>query len=137
MRPMLRILVVYLGGLLAFLALDYLWLAVVARGFYVQYLGALMREQPKWLAAGAFYLLFVAGVLWFAAWPGVERGSVGRAALQGGAFGLVAYATFDLTAYALLKDFPFAIVVPDLLWGMAVAATVASTSCWIALRWAA
>ncbi|MBL8729441.1 MAG: DUF2177 family protein [Planctomycetes bacterium] len=134
---MARIALAYLGGLVSLLALDYLWLAVVARGFYVRHLGARMREQPKWLSAAACYVIFVAGVMWFAAWPGVERASVGCAALNGAAFGLVAFATFDLTAHALLKDFPFAIVVPDLLWGTTVATVVASTCCWIALRWAA
>ena len=56
---------VYAATLVGFLAIDFVWLAFVARGFYRKYLGFLLADQPNWWAAAAFYLLFVAGIVVF------------------------------------------------------------------------
>jgi uncharacterized membrane protein len=84
---MLYYLKIYLCALVGFLAIDLVWLGVVARGFYRKQLGFLLADQPNWLAAIIFYLLFVAGMLVFAVAPGLQAGSLRTALLLGGFFG--------------------------------------------------
>jgi len=125
---------VYLAALVGFLAIDGVWLAVIARGFYRDQLGFLLREQPNWWAAGAFYLLFVAGLLVFAVLPGLQAGSVWRALLLGAFFGLVTYATYDLTNLATVKGWPWIVSVVDMVWGALLAASVCGIG-YAAGRW--
>ena len=125
---------VYLAALIAFLAIDGIWLTVAARGFYRDRLGFLLREQPNWWAAGSFYLLFVAGLLVFAVGPGLQAGSLGRAVLLGAFFGLVTYATYDLTNLATVKNWPWSVTLVDLAWGTVLAASVSALG-YAAGRW--
>lgn len=127
---------VALYGLMAavFFAVDLVWLGVVARGFYREHLGHLMRDDVLWAPAVVFYLLYLAGILVFAVLPGLDAGSLGRTAALGAFFGLVAYATFDLTAMALLQDFPLKAVVVDLIWGTVLTCGVAAAGYGIG-RW--
>ena len=110
-------------------AIDLVWIGVVAAPFYRSRLGALMAPEVRWGAALLFYLIFVAGLLVFATLPALAAGSALRAALLGGFLGLVAYATFDLTSFALFRDFPLSVVVVDMAWGTALSAGVA-TAAW-------
>ena len=110
----------------AFFAIDLVWLGVVAQGFYQKHLGAILREDVVWPAAAGFYLLYIAAVLVFAVLPGLAEGSLGRAVLLGGFFGLVAYATFDLTGMALIQGFNWTVVVVDLVWGTVLTGSVAA-----------
>lgn len=103
--------------LAAFLALDMVWLGLVARGFYRERLGYLLTETPNWAAAGAFYLLFVAALLVFVVAPGLRGDSVARTVLLGAFFGLVTYATYDLTNLATVRDWPVVVTVVDMIWG--------------------
>lgn len=120
--------------LLAFLVIDFAWLGVVARGFYRDRLGPLMRPSVAWGPAVLFYLLFVGGLLFFAVGPVLGRGSLGVAMLRGGFFGLVAYATYDLTNLATIDGFPTAVAVVDMLWGFVLAAIVAGVAYLVAPR---
>lgn len=117
-----------LYGLMAavFFAIDLLWLGVIAPGFYRRHLGHLMRPDVVWGAAILFYLLYLAGVLVFAVLPGLQAASLARTAALGAFFGLVAYATFDLTSMALMRDFPPIVVALDLAWGTVLTGTVAA-----------
>ena len=133
----MKILQTYGVSLLAFLALDALWLGLVARGFYRDQLGPLLTPDVRWGAAMLFYLIFVAGVLVFAVLPAVERGSVGRAILLGGFFGVVTYAAYDLTNLATLRDFPPVVAAVDMVWGGVLTATVAAIGYLFAARGAA
>ncbi len=111
---------------LVFFAIDLVWLGVVAAGFYQRHLGHLLRPDVLWAPALVFYALYIAGVLVFAVLPGLEAGSVTRTLALGAFFGLVAYATFDLTCMALLRDFPLLVVAVDLAWGTVLTATVSA-----------
>lgn len=108
----------------AFLAIDAVWLALVARTFYRKYLDWLMAANPNWIAALLFYLLFVVGVLVFVVVPGVEEGSLRTTLLRAALFGLIAYATYDLTNLATVKDWPLTVTVVDMLWGTALSVAV-------------
>ena len=107
------------------LGLDMLWLGVVARAFYQQQLAKLLRPDVQWGPALAFYALFVVGVMVFAVVPALERRSLGRAVWSGALLGLVAYATYDLTSLALVRDFPPLVAVVDMAWGTTIASIVA------------
>lgn len=124
----------YLASLFVFLALDAIWLGVVARQFYRDQLGDLMRPDPRWGAAALFYALFVAGVVAFVTIPAITRDSVPRALLFGALFGLVTYATYDLTNLAVLRGFPVLGAVVDLAWGATISAAVAASGVAFA-RW--
>lgn len=113
---------------LAFFAVDLVWIGWVARRFYQAHLGSLLRENPLWPAALAFYSLYIAGILVFAALPGLQAGSLARAVTLGAFLGLVAYATFDLTTLALFRDFPPVVVLVDLVWGSTLTAVVAAAA---------
>ena len=108
-------------------ALDLLWLGVVAKGFYAKYMGTLLRPDVKWLPALLFYFLYVSAVVVFVVMPAAERRSLGRALGLGAFFGLAAYATYDLTSLALIRDFPLIVALVDLAWGV-VLTTVAATA---------
>jgi uncharacterized membrane protein len=83
----------YAITLIVFLGLDFLWLAFVARGFYTSQLGGLMRENINYLAAGLFYLAYVAGIVFFAIAPALAEGSWRKAAFHGAVLRLLAYGT--------------------------------------------
>lgn len=123
----------HLATLAVFLAIDMVWLGWIARGFYKAQLSGLMREDVNWAAALLFYVLFIAGILVFAVLPALDR-SVGRAILMGGLFGLVAYATYDLTNLATLRGFPARVAVVDMAWGFVLCA-VTSAAAWQLARW--
>lgn len=99
-------------------ALDMLWLGVVAKGFYAKYMGALLRPDVKWAPALLFYVIYVSAVVVFVAMPAAERRSLARAAGLGAFFGLAAYATYDLTSLALIRDFPVIVAFVDIAWGV-------------------
>ncbi|MFU8772254.1 MAG: DUF2177 family protein [Anaerolineales bacterium] len=108
----------YLVILAAFLAIDLVWLGLVARRFYRKQLGFIMAAKTNWLAAISFYLLFNLGVLFFVVAPGLESGSLGTTLLRAALFGLITYATYDLTNLATLKDWPLIVTLVDILWGV-------------------
>jgi uncharacterized membrane protein len=109
--------VAYLAVVAGILVVDGLWLGVVAKRFYAKQLGYLMAPGVQWWAAALFYLLFAAGVVFFVVLPLVEGGSFVRVFLTGAFFGLVAYATYDLTNQALVRSWPVVVTIIDLTWG--------------------
>lgn len=124
----------YLAVLVSTLVLDGIWLGAVARRFYADRLGYLMAPDVQWWAAASFYALFAAGVLYFVVLPLATADSLGRAFVTGGFFGLVAYATYDLTSQAIIRNWPLAVTVVDLVWGTALTGTVSVVGAWSA-RW--
>jgi len=116
----------YLVSLVLFLALDAVWLLFIAKDFYQKNIGSIMRAEPNLYAAGLFYLIFLAGLVTFVTNPALLKESWTHALFFGMFFGLVTYATFDLTSLALLKDFPVKVVIVDLLWGMFIGGAVAT-----------
>lgn len=124
----------YLLTVLVFFAIDMAWLGFAARAFYRDRLGPLLRPSVNWPAAILFYLLYILGILIFATLPALESGSLCRAALLGGLFGFFAYATYDLTNLATLRDWPVSVVVVDILWGIVLTASVSAASFLIG-RW--
>ena len=115
-----------------FFAIDIVWLGVIARGFYRRQLGFILSPDVNWVAAVTFYLIYIAGIIFFAVRPALASGRLSEAALIGGLFGFFTYATYDLTNMATIKDWPLKIVVVDILWGTCLCALVAGLSFLIA-----
>lgn len=103
----------YLITLITFLAIDFLWLGFIANSFYAQNLGYIMRDDFLMLPAVFFYLVYSLGILVFA----VNEKSLKKAVLKGAFLGFIAYAAYDLTNFATLKDWPIIVVLVDILWG--------------------
>jgi len=117
-----------------FFAVDLVWLGAIAKDLYQKHLGFLMTPQVNWGAAMLFYLLFIAGLVLFVIQPALEKNSWTAALLLGAFFGLVTYATYDLTNLATVKNWPVLITVIDLIWGTVLAASVSVLSFLIAKK---
>ena len=114
----------YVLAAAVFSLLDFIWLGTVAQGLYERHLGDLLAPSPNIAAAVVFYAIFVAGLVFFVIQPAVEAESWQRALGAGAFFGLVTYATWDLTNLAVLRGFPASVVPIDLAWGTFLAAGV-------------
>lgn len=113
----MRYIKLYFVSLAVFFVIDLLWLGLAARSFYQQYLGFLMTPSPNWFVAVLFYLLFVVGLLFFVIIPGLNANSLKTTLLRAALFGLITYATYDLTNLATLKDWPVLVSIVDMFWG--------------------
>ena len=117
-----------------FLAIDAVWLSLIAKNFYAKYIGYLMAKNPNLWAAFIFYLIFIAGLIFFVITPALDKKMWTHALLAGIFFGLVTYATYDLTNLATVKDWPLIVTIIDLMWGMFVSAAVSVATFFIALK---
>jgi len=126
---------VYAIAVPVFFAIDMVWLVLIARNFYKNQIGFLMKPEINWTAAILFYLLFLVGLVVFVISPALEKNEWTRALWSGALFGLITYATYDLTNLATLKDWPLAVVIVDMLWGSLLAASVSVITYFIVLRW--
>lgn len=122
----------YAIALPVFFAIDMVWLGLVAKNFYKSQIGFLMKPDINWTAAILFYLLFIVGLVLFVIAPAVEKGSWMYALLFGALFGLITYATYDLTNLATLKDWPLLVTIVDLAWGATLGALVSVVTYFIA-----
>jgi len=124
----------YAIALPVFFILDMVWLGLVAKNFYKSQIGFLMKPDINWTAAILFYLLFIVGLVLFVIAPAVEKGSWMQALLLGALFGLISYATYDLTNLATLKDWPLMVTIVDLAWGTILGAVVSVATFFIATK---
>lgn len=122
----------YAIALPVFLFIDMIWLGFLAKNFYAHQIGFLMTKNINWLAAVLFYLLFVLGLVVFVMYPAVVNHSFNQALLFGAFFGLVTYATYDLTNLAIIKDWPFLVTLVDVAWGTFLAGTTSAITYLIA-----
>jgi uncharacterized membrane protein len=122
----MKLISAYFSSALVFLIMDVVWLGYIAVGLYREQMGSLLAQPFNMIAAGAFYALFLVGVMIFAVHPALTEGGVGRAAMLGGLFGFFAYMTYDLTALAVIRDFPAKLAIIDIAWGTVVTAVAAA-----------
>ena len=118
----------YFLALPIFFAIDMVWLGLIAKTFYAKHIGFLMTKDVQWAAALIFYALFIAGLVFFVITPSVEKKVWMHALFAGMFFGLITYATYDLTNLATLKNWPMVVTIVDLLWGMSVSGLVSVLS---------
>lgn len=111
--------------LIVFLGIDMVWLTLIAQEMYAKALAHLMADQVNFVAAFIFYLLFVLAMQVFVLEPALQHKNLRSLLTHAALFGLVTYATYDLTNLATLKDWPILLTMIDLVWGMFVSISVA------------
>lgn len=123
--PLRRFFVDYTMAALVFLLLDAAWLTTMAGALYRPAIGHLMREDFAVLPAALFYAIYLLGVVAFVVH---EASSTGRAFARGALFGVVCYATYDLTNQATLVGWPWVVTLADLAWGAFVTGASAAAA---------
>jgi uncharacterized membrane protein len=116
----------YITSVLIFLTLDGIWLGLITPSFYQEQLGSIINLNLNPVAAGIFYMIFQAGLLYFAILPGLEINNWKEGAKRGAFLGGLCYATYDLTNWATIENWPILVVVVDLLWGMIITGVTAA-----------
>lgn len=114
----------YVTCLVVFLVVDLLWLYWMVGSFYRQRLDHLLAQNPMFLPAFLFYLLFVLGNVVFVVQPSLSSVSPTSVFLRGALYGLVTYGTYDLTNHATMTDWPLSVTVVDMIWGMVLSSVV-------------
>jgi len=122
---MLQLLSTYAIATIFFFAIDMLWLGVIAKKLYREKLGFILSDEVNWAAAFTFYFIYIAGILFFAVFPALRNISWQTALINGAVFGLMCYATYDLTNMATIAKWPLQIVLIDIVWGTVLTGSVA------------
>lgn len=110
-----------------FMAIDLLYLGVIAKKFVRKHMGHLMGDI-KWPVAIIFYIQYVLGLIHFVINPALEVGDPNEAFMNGALYGFFLYATYELTSYSTLRKWPSGFVIPDIAWGTTLSALVAILS---------
>lgn len=126
--------IAYIAAAVAFGALDAVYLRWAADNLYRPVIGSILADEFRMGAAIAFYLIYIAGMVWFAVKPGIEAGNVGTAMFNGALLGGLCYATFDLTSQAVMKVWSTHLSVIDIAWGASATAIASGIATWAALR---
>ncbi len=121
----MSLLVLVLVTGLIFLIADAVMLPRVIKPLFERHLGDAILESPRPLPAVLFYALYMAGVIWFAGWPALQAGVPGAALLNGALLGLVAYGTYELVSWTVMRDWRPTMVAADMAWGTALTAVSA------------
>ena len=133
----MKYLVGYAAVLVVMTAIDMLWLGVIAKPLYQQGIGHLMAEQPLIWAAVLFYLVYPIGITVFAVVPNAQDADWLKTAGMAALFGFFAYATYDLTNLATLKNWPISLAALDIAWGSLVSGVAAVAGRVAINRWLA
>lgn len=120
--------IAYSAAIVCFLILDGIWLGLVAKSFYADQMGSLLRDKFLPLPAMAFYLAYAAGLVFLAVRPGQADVTLASVALYGALVGFLSYGTYDMTNLSTLRDWPWLVSVVDMLWGTTLSAVVATLS---------
>ncbi len=131
----MRFFKVYVIAFIVFVVLDLLSVRVIAKEFYQEQIGHLMANNINWLPEILLYLIYIFGLVYFAIIPALKHGNWFLLILNGAIFGLVSYATYDLTNLATLKDWPIKFVVYDLVWGAFVSDATCLITYGLASSW--
>ena len=131
---MLKWIIAYVAAALAFGALDSVWLRWAGPNLYRPVIGEILADSFRAGPAIAFYLIYIAGMTYFAIRPGLESGNVLTAMLNGALLGALCYATFDLTSQAVMKVWSTQISLADMAWGAFATAMASGAACWATLK---
>ena len=114
----------YLIALIVFVIIDAIWLMFISKNLYQKELGYLLTSNPNFIATVIFYLLFLVGLVYFVINPAIGKESIKLLLISGALFGLITYATYDLTNLATIKSWPLKITIIDLIWGTSLSTLV-------------
>jgi uncharacterized membrane protein len=121
----------YLSVLLAFIAMDAVWIGLLMKGFYNDELGEIARRHqgdlaPRWPAAVLVYLLIPLGIVLFVRPAMGMNASLFAAARWGATYGFLGYGLYDLTNRATLARWSLKLTVIDMAWGTVICAATAA-----------
>ncbi|MCY0385946.1 DUF2177 family protein [Robbsia sp. Bb-Pol-6] len=132
---MARYVVAYLVAAVVFLGCDFIYLRFAGAPMYRQALGDQLADPMRIGPGILFYLIFIAGLVFFAVAPAFATGDWKTALLRGAALGFVAYATYELTNHATLARWTPRLVVVDMTWGTVLSGVAAALSYALTVRW--
>lgn len=115
---------------LVFLIIDGIWLAKIASSLYQKELGPLLGDV-KILPAAIFYVLYILAIIYFVIAPNLDASGYGKIIFSGFLFGLICYATYDLTNLATINGWSWKVTVIDIVWGGFVTSLTALITKWI------
>lgn len=121
-----QFIIAYVSTALVFFAIDFVWLSKMTGLFYRARMGDMLLAQPNFAVAGAFYLIYVAGIVYLAVLPALNSGNWYTALISGAVLGLVAYGTYDMTNLATLKNWSLSLSIVDMAWGTFLTAVSAT-----------
>lgn len=131
---MARYLIAYVSVGVVFLAVDAIWLGVIAKDMYRAQIGHLMAPTFRVGPAVVFYLMYIAGIVYFAVAPALVSGRWQDAVLPAAMLGIIAYGTYDFTNWAVMRDWPAGLTFIDVAWGAFLTPVAAAAGTAIALR---
>ncbi|MFN3644839.1 MAG: DUF2177 family protein [Gemmobacter sp.] len=117
--------VLYLSTAGVFLVLDAIMLTFVMRPLFERHLAGMLLDTIRLGPAAAFYLAYVAGLVWLVSWPALKADAPMQAILPAAVIGAMAYGTYEFTSYAVLKGWHWSMVATDLAWGTVLTAVSA------------
>ncbi len=107
----------YIITLITIAIIDVGWLFSMGSK-YRTWLDHLFADSVNFVPAVIFYLIYTFGLVFFVIFPAMKQGtSLLNIFLYGALFGLVAYATYDLTNHATMRDWPLLVTIIDMAWG--------------------
>jgi uncharacterized membrane protein len=119
-------LILYASTATLFLVADAIGLRFIVRPVFEKNIGHLLLDDLRYLPAIAFYLFYVAGLLWFVSLPALRDGSLLYVFIGGAFFGAIAYGTYEFTNLATLRDWSWTMVATDLTWGTLLTGSAAA-----------
>lgn len=121
-----QVIIAYISTAVVFFAIDFVWLSKMTGLFYRARMGDMLLAQPNFAVAGAFYLIYVVGIVYLAVLPALNSGNWSTALISGTILGLVAYGTYDMTNLATLKNWSVSLSLVDMAWGTFLTAVSAT-----------
>ena len=110
--------------LIFFIIAEMIVLTNIMQPLFKKHIGFLMKEDTNFSIAAIFYFVYVAGVFWFASRAGIKSESFSVAIFSGAFLGLLAFGTYEITNYVILKDWKIELVLVDTLWGIIVTSSM-------------
>ena len=129
---MLQTVVTYFAMLLFFIVAELVVLSNFMNPLFVRHVGHIMQGQVNFYVAAIFYFVYTAGVFWFASRAGLQADSLFVSLVSGAFLGLIAFGTYELTNFIILKDWKLILVVADTIWGITITAVLAGFGFFIA-----
>jgi uncharacterized membrane protein len=131
---MSRFALAYVGAAIVFVVADFFWLGYVAKDLYRSQMAHLLAPDFRMGPAAIFYLMFLAGIIYFAVTPALATGRWQDAIIPGAILGFLAYGTYDFTNWAVMRDWPVGLTFIDLAWGTALTSAAATAGAALAIR---
>ena len=127
----MQIAILYATSCVIFLILDAIMLTFVMRPLFTKYLGDIMLPSLRLIPAALFYFGYVAGLTYLVSLPALKAGAPMQAIVPALVLGAMAYGTYELTSYTIMKPWHPSLVITDMVWGTIATALVAVGGVWI------